>query len=302
MSDYSKGGNDTFNGASDANTIFYGDAGRSMSGHAQGGDDHYTDFGGTIQTKTFFGDASLHMSDFAKGGDDTFTSVGGFVISFYGDAAGIMSDSASGGDDVAVLQGTHNFAYGDAGAMAGNAVGGNDILTGGNKSSGPDVQSELYGDTFAMSGSAAGGNDILTGGLNSGSGQVRNFLCGDALQMSGSARGGNDTLYAGTAAPGCTVINDMWGDGQLSELAQGGRDQFIFKDDVSMTVGTQNTIYDFSQTQDDTIVFSGVEGVQSFDDLTIAQSGTDTIITAGLDQVTLANFTSPLTTGDFLFV
>ncbi|MER9682236.1 hypothetical protein NKJ23_23440 [Mesorhizobium sp. M0184] len=69
-----------------------------------------------------------------------------------------------------------------------------------------------------------------------------------------------------------------------------------------MTVGTQNTIYDFSQTQGDTIVFSGVEGVQSFDDLTIAQSGTDTIITAGVDQVTLANFTSPLTTSDFLFV
>ncbi|MCP9234246.1 hypothetical protein NMG46_29320, partial [Mesorhizobium sp. LMG 17147] len=47
---------------------------------------------------------------------------------------------------------------------------------------------------------------------------------------------------------------------------------------------------------------SGVEGVQSFDDLTIAQTGTDTIITAGVDQVTLANFTNTLTTSDFLFV
>ncbi|TIU79289.1 MAG: hypothetical protein E5W13_07900 [Mesorhizobium sp.] len=212
-----------------------------------------------------------------------------------------MSDHARGGDDVAVLQGTNNFAYGDAGAMLGNAVGGNDTLTGGNKSSGPDVQSELYGDTFAMSGSAKGGDDILTGGQNSETGQVSNLLCGDALQMSDAATGGNDILYAGNAAPGCTVINDMWGDGQLSDLAEGGQDLFIFEDDGPMTVGTQNTIHDFSQDQGDSIMFSGVEGVESFNDLTIAQSGTSTIITAGVDQVTLESFTNVLTADDFLF-
>lgn len=152
-----------------------------------------------------------------------------------------------------------------------------------------------------MSGSATGGNDILTGGQNSESGQVSNFLCGDALQMSGAATGGNDILYAGNAAPGCTVINDMWGDGQLSDFAEGGQDLFIFKDDGPMTVGTQNTIHDFSQDQGDSIMFSGVEGVQSFNDLTIAQSGTSTIITAGVDKVTLENFTNVLTADDFLF-
>ena len=113
---------------------------------------------------------------------------------------------------------------------------------------------------------------------------------------------GDDTLIAGTAAPGSTVSNDMWGDGQLSDRAQGGKDLFVFKDVGSMTVGTQNTVEDFSQSQQDKIEFSGVAGVQSFADLIISQVDTATIITAGADQVTLHNFTNPLTANDFLFV
>jgi hypothetical protein len=62
--------------------------------------------------------------------------------------------------------------------------------------------------------------------------------------MSGESKGGNDILIAGTAAPGCTVINDMWGDG-----LKGGQDQFVLKDAASMTVGSHNTIEDFSQSQ-----------------------------------------------------
>jgi hypothetical protein len=44
-----------------------------------------------------------------------------------------------------------------------------------------------------------------------------------------------------------------------------------------------------------------VVGVQSFDDLVIAQAGTDAVITAGGDQVTLYGFTGLLTANDFLF-
>ena len=69
--------------------------------------------------------------------------------------------------------------------------------------------------------------------------------------LSGSSQGGNDTLIAGSAAPGITVSNDMWGDGQLSDAAQGGKDLFVFRDAGSMTVGTHNTIEDFSQSQQD---------------------------------------------------
>ena len=133
-------------------------------------------------------------------------------------------------------------------------------------------------------------------------GTVTNILFGDAEFMSGSAKGGDDTLFAGTAAPGGTVINDMWGDGQLSGGAQGGKDLFVFNDNGSMTVGTNNTIEDFSQSQHDQIKFVDVADVHSFNDLVIAQSGTDTVITAGADQVTLHNFTNSLTANDFLFV
>jgi hypothetical protein len=152
-----------------------------------------------------------------------------------------------------------------------------------------------------MSGSAHGGNDVLTGGNNTGSGHVNNFLYGDALSLSNSSKGGEDILYAGTAADGGTVSNEMWGDGLLLGGAEGGKDQFVFRDDGLMTVGTQNTIEDFSQSQHDQIKFIDVTGVQSFNDLVISQSGADTVITAGEDQVTLHNFAGSLTEKDFLF-
>jgi hypothetical protein len=255
-----------------------------------------------VLTQTFYGDAGGDMSDFAKGGNDTFTNEGGSQVSFYGDSGAGLSGHARGGDDVAVLQGTNNFAVGDAAAMLGFAIGGNDSLAAGNKNSLPDVVSHLYGDAQAISGSAQGGNDLLVGGDNSDSGRVDNFLWGDAMLMSDRAKGGNDILCAGTAAPDCTVSNEMWGDGQLSGNAHGGEDTFVFKDDGLMTIGTNNVIHDFSQCQDDKIAFIDVAGVKSFDDLVITQSGSSTSITAGTDQVTLANFTGFLTANDFLFV
>jgi hypothetical protein len=225
---------------------------------------------------------------------------------FYGDAIS-MSGDARGGDDVAVLLGPQNVCFGDAGTMSGNAVGGNDVLTGGTTATpfnnGRSVFTILSGDAGTMSDSAKGGNDVLSGESNTGSSQpLSNLLVGDARQLSGSSEGGNDILIAGTAAPGCTITNDMWGDGQLSDTAQGGKDQFVFRDAGSMTVGTQNTIEDFSQSQHDQIKFVDVADVHSFNDLVIAQSATDTVITAGADQVTLHNFTNSLTANDFLFV
>ena len=217
-----------------------------------------------------------------------------------------MSGHAKGGNDsFTATRSASNGATGDALTMSDHAVGGNDDLTCGITGStfGPGGNI-LRGDAAAMSGSAHGGNDVLAGGSNdgSGSGQVNNFLYGDAPSLSGASEGGNDILIAGTAAPGCTVVNEMWGDGLLSDGARGGQDQFVFKDAASMTVGTHNTIEDFSQSQHDQIKFVDVAGVHSFDDLVIAQSETDTVITAGADQVTLHNFTNSLTANDFLFV
>jgi Ca2+-binding RTX toxin-like protein len=82
----------------------------------------------------------------------------------------------------------------------------------------------------------------------------------------------------------------------------GGKDLFVFADHCSMTVGTHNTIYDFSQAQGDQIEFSHVAGVTCFSDLSFAQSGADTIITAGADQVTLSGVSaSTLQASDFRF-
>jgi hypothetical protein len=186
--------------------------------------------------------------------------------------------------------------------MSGKAVGGNDTLSGGDSSGSAGVKYLFYGDAKSMSESAKGGDDTLTGGSNTGTGTVSNTLFGDAESLSDSAKGGDDTLFAGTAAPGCTISNDMWGDGQLSGCARGGTDVFVFKDVGSMTVGTNNTIEDFSQSQQDKIEFSGVAGVQSFADLIITQTGTDTVINAGADQVSLHNLANLLTANDFLFV
>ena len=86
-----------------------------------------------------------------------------------------------------------------------------------------------------------------------------------------------------------------------------GQDTFIFKDNVAkgQTVGTQNFIFDFSQSQHDVIEFSGVAGVNSFADIAkhIDQTTVpgNTIINAGTDTVTLVGFTGTLTAHDFVF-
>jgi hypothetical protein len=212
-----------------------------------------------------------------------------------------MSGNAVGGNDV--LTGVNNFLnqfYGDAASMFDFAHGGDDILTGSSNSGNGNTENQLIGDAGVMSGFTTGGNDTLIGGNSTGTGQVTNTFFGDAQSLSGSAKGGNDTLIAGTTGAGGTVTNDMWGDGQLQGSAQGGTDMFVFKDAGSMMVGTHNTIEDFSQSQGDKIEFANVTGVQSFHDLVIAHSGADTIITAGADQVTLHNFTHSLTASDFL--
>jgi hypothetical protein len=94
----------------------------------------------------------------------------------------------------------------------------------------------------------------------------------------------------------------MWGDfGTNYSGAAGGADTFVFAD----TFGT-DYVYDFHQTEGDKIEFQ-VAGVDSFDDLTITQSGADTVITTSAsasDTVTLVNYDNsahPLTADDFLF-
>jgi hypothetical protein len=229
-----------------------------------------------------------------------------------GDALNTMSDNAHGGDDI--LTGGNNYANGivqngirgDADQMTDSVKGGDDHLTGGNNFGAGSVSNTLYGDATFMSGDAHGGNDVLTGGDNYQGGSLLNRLRGDAFQMSDSAHGGNDSLIAGTASAGSTVTNLLWGDAvNMLGAASGGQDTFIFKDNVAVgqTVGINNFVEDFSQSQHDLIEFSSVAGVTSFASLTFdttIQPGS-TIIHAGADQVTLLGFTGTLTAHDFLF-
>jgi hypothetical protein len=138
---------------------------------------------------------------------------------------------------------------------------------------------------------------------------VHNNLVGDAGKMFDTTKGGDDVLIAGTASMGGTVINDMWGDARdtFSETAKGGADTFMFIDDGNSgaTVGTQNTIHDFSQSQHDKIAFIGVAGVSGFDDpdfqISYDPLARTATIQAGGDIVLLENFVGTLTAHDFDF-
>jgi hypothetical protein len=217
-----------------------------------------------------------------------------------------------------------NTLIGDASTMSGSAQGGNDTLIGGNNSGSflvfpTQVSNELIGDARAMSDSTQGGNNTLIGGNNSGgSGSVvDNVLVGAADRMFGSAHAGNNTLIAGTATAGSLVQNEMWGNaGSIDNIPINGsndipgssnvtlgHDTFIFKDTATQTVGTQNSIHDFLQSQHDLIEFAGVAGVTGFGNLTFDKTTTpgSTIIDAGADHVTLVGFTGTLTANDFVF-
>ena len=82
----------------------------------------------------------------------------------------------------------------------------------------------------------------------------------------------------------------------------GGSDTFVFANAFS-----NDLVYDFHQTEGDLIEFQ-VVGVDSFDDLTIVQSGSNTVITtsaSATDSVTLVDYNntlSPLGSSDFVFV
>jgi hypothetical protein len=316
LTDHEQGGNQNLFGTP-ADTTVIGDA-RDITDFARGGDDSLTGVSDVLMNN-LFGDALQVMSAKAQGGDDILL-VGGetsFNTSnfLYGDAHDMVG-FAKGGNDILIGENTImagsvvNVLRGDAFALSNKAQGGDDNLIGGNKFGSGTVLNVLIGDASEMADSAKGGNDTLTGGntVLVPAGLVHNQLIGDAVHMLGTSKGGNDVLIAGRESVGSTVKNEMWGDAQtMSETAQGGADLFVFQDNTSLvdalTVGTDNTIYDFSLSQHDAIQFIGVAGVSGFGDLDIETTSKpgSTVIHAGADEVTLLNFTGTLTANEFLF-
>lgn len=208
------------------------------------------------------------------------------------------------GDDVRVggndaLFGGHNYA---AGSVTNNMSGGggNDVLVGGSNSGAGLVTNSLH-DWH--------GNDTLQGGGNTGSGLVSNQFSSGTLQAGGSnigtGRVSNDfggdqrgnTLIAGTSSALGQVENNMWGGA--------GRDWFVFEDSWwtggLLTVGTYNTVHDFTQGQD-RIRFSHIAGVSKFSDLQFLPSGNGIQIVAGDVEVHLDNFFGLLTTRDIQII
>ncbi|MGY4344953.1 hypothetical protein ACVWXM_001417 [Bradyrhizobium sp. GM7.3] len=119
----------------ETDNFVYGDAGGDMSDFAKGGDDTYNQLSGTFFPNIFYGDAGSNMSGHAQGGNDTFNKTGGEGSTFYGDAGGNMSDYAQGGNDTFQASspglGNKNLFYGDAGGnMGDHAIGGNDTYIG----------------------------------------------------------------------------------------------------------------------------------------------------------------------------
>ncbi len=130
-----------------------------------------------------------------------------------------------------------NEIYGDAKNLKGNAVGGNDTITGGNDS----ATNHLYGDSHSLKENAKGGVDTITGGSNG----ATNYIYGDAYSMEGNAKGGVDTITGG--ANGAT--NYIYGDAyRMKGNVQGGNDilvgglnakNFIYGDAFSMSNGAK---------------------------------------------------------------
>ena len=283
LTDKQQGGDETLSGPAGEENSLYGDAGMAITDHARGGNDSLV--GGTDSDNLLRGDAQ-ELSGKAEGGNDSLT--GGDLTP---DAVAFPPTT-----DLA------NVLWGDATTLSGFAKGGNDVLIGGDNFGVLELRNALTGDG-RMFDHATGGDDTLIGG-NSYGAHVLNLYAGDGDEMSDQANGGNDVLIAGTALFDGGVTNSMVGDGTFaSGHPKGGADAFVFHDNGSMTVGTDNLIFDFSQSQHDKIQFIGVAGVAVFADLTFdttTEPGT-TIIHAGADAVKLVGFTDTLTEHDFLF-
>ena len=268
MNDQTRGGSDRIDVGPSGFGI--GD-GFFMDDASQGGDDRLTVRAGG----SGYGDAGF-MNDGSEGGNDRLTGIGKNVT-LVGDAKDLTGDDTLGGNDQLVARGKGAALYGDAQeTMSGD--GGDDYL---------HVQganSFLVGDGGSMFGSAKGGNDVLSGS------RFADTIVGDGQGMDDDTTGGDDVLLGGRG-------NDtLWGDQQGPRLDDGhaGDDRFVFG-----KVSGKDTIGDFQQGHD--VIDVQQLGYTSFAQLTINETGGDSIVHFhGINQVRVEDVTG-LTAADFLF-
>lgn len=129
-----------------------------------------------------------------KPANENFTGESGstWINEIYGDAKNLKGNAVGGNDIITGgNDGAKNHLYGDAHSLKENAIGGVDTITGGANG----ATNYIYGDAYRMKGNVQGGNDILVGGLN-----AKNFIYGDAFAMSNGAKAGDDDISLANAS------------------------------------------------------------------------------------------------------
>jgi Ca2+-binding RTX toxin-like protein len=194
-------------------------------------------------------------------GDDRIAGEGGNDLIGVGDG----NDTVSGGDGSDTIfggSGNDNLS-GDAGS---------DTIWGG------DGQDSIMG---------GDGNDVLGGGnladiIFGGLGVDIVYAGRDDSSDTVDGGAGDDTLFGGGGAD--TLIG---GSGNDQMYGGGGNDTFIFEDNHG-----DDSIGGFESLGDNILDLSALSGLTSFDDLSVTQSGANTVIDTGQGTITLFNTTA----------
>ncbi|MEM7545226.1 MAG: G8 domain-containing protein [Pseudomonadota bacterium] len=209
--------------------------------------------------------------------------------------AGAGNDTAYGGDGADKLRGGdgHDKLIGNDGADLLKGNFGNDLLKGGDGNDrltgnqGDDTLRGNFGEDTLKGGQ---GDDVLAGGRSD------DVLRGNSGDDTLKGNQGDDVLKGG---PGDDVLKGGGGDDRLlggagDDVMTGGRGANTFVFDVN---GGTDRISDFRDGLD----LIRIKGT-GFDDLDIAQDGTDALISVGDLSISLDNTESSAITGaDFIF-
>ncbi len=205
--------------------------------------------------------------------NEIFTGESGatWINEIYGDAKNLKGNAIGGNDTITGgNDGATNHLYGDAHSLKENTKGGVDTITGGSNG----ATNHLYGDAYSMEGNAKGGVDTITGGSNG----ATNYMYGDAYRMKGNVQGGNDILVGGLNAK-----NFIYGDAfAMSNGAKAGDDAISLANASSLSLDELSISIQDGSTEDFSTPTVSVK-VQSntlmgdADNITNSSSGSDSI-------------------------
>ena len=204
--------------------------------------------------------------------NEIFTGNSGstWINEIYGDPKNLKGNAVGGNDIInGGNDGATNHLYGDAYSMEGNAKGGVDTITGGSNG----ATNYIYGDAYSMERNTKGGVDTITGGANG----ATNYIYGDAYRMKGNVQGGNDILVGGLNAK-----NFIYGDAfAMSNGAKAGDDAISLANVSSLSLAAVNVYSlnsanpDLTPTASSSILNNTLIG--DSDNIENSSSGTDSI-------------------------